>query len=384
MIVDYIRTIQELKSVTDEEGNTLIHLAALWNFPEVISQCVEERPTDISAVVNIENKEGHTPIHLAVMYNRLKKNHNDIDYQDSCYVLREQYLKTNSIGFSYPIGSFPYDVFVLLWVLGADINAADRQGNTPLQIAVELYKGTGTYSYDCKNHGEIGALSRIVIALVNIFDADQTIKNKQGLSCNDLIANAPKGNVELVALSKLLAEAKMTKLMRDFDAGKLSLEEIIGAAQKLGCLMSLAERLYHLKKYSNAYCAYQFIESKDIYYVEANEKMVRILKKVKAEGYAQLPLQEKPNYEEALFRASLRGGITELVMELHQAEHQRILSLEEENARLKQELDALRPPQEIHSPSSSSFWRNFEESEDEVANTPPTVSRSLGSTQNPR
>lgn len=92
VIVNYIGAIQELKSVRDEDQNTLIHLAALHNFPEVIFECAERWPNDILAAVNIQNTEGDTPIHLAVRDSRFKKNSKDIDYEDSCHTLRLQYV----------------------------------------------------------------------------------------------------------------------------------------------------------------------------------------------------------------------------------------------------------------------------------------------------
>ncbi len=79
---------------SDSEGNTPLHLAALWDFPEITTYLITS-----GAAVNARNNQGITPMHYAV--------------------------KNNSV-----------EVCRILYDHGAVIDARDNYGNTPLHTAI--------------------------------------------------------------------------------------------------------------------------------------------------------------------------------------------------------------------------------------------------------
>ena len=78
----------------DGQGNTPLHLAALWDFPEIAAYLI-----DLGAETNARNTQGLTPLHYAVKNNGIKM----------CQILANR---------------------------GASIDARDSYGNTPLHTAI--------------------------------------------------------------------------------------------------------------------------------------------------------------------------------------------------------------------------------------------------------
>ena len=114
-------------SMTDISGNTPLHLAAQWDYLDIVSDLIEQ-----GADVNTHNKEGFTPIHYAAKNNSsevcliLANNSALIDARDS---YGNTPLHTAVSWESVQAAKF-------LLFRGANVHLRNLSGNTPLHTAV--------------------------------------------------------------------------------------------------------------------------------------------------------------------------------------------------------------------------------------------------------
>ncbi|MCK5155253.1 MAG: ankyrin repeat domain-containing protein, partial [Spirochaetales bacterium] len=113
--------------LADTSGNTPIHMAVQWDYPEIVSYLIEQ-----GANINVHNFEGFTPIHYAVKNNSIK----------ICQVLmnngalinaRDSYSNT-PLHTAISWESVQAAKFLLL--RGANVHLRNLSGNTPLHTAV--------------------------------------------------------------------------------------------------------------------------------------------------------------------------------------------------------------------------------------------------------
>ncbi len=110
----------------DSEGNSPLHLAALWDFPEITSFLISS-----GAAVNARNTQGLTPMHYAVKNNSVAV----------CRILHEHGA---GIDARDNYGNTPLHTAIswgssqsakLLLLLGANVELRNLSGNTPLHTA---------------------------------------------------------------------------------------------------------------------------------------------------------------------------------------------------------------------------------------------------------
>ncbi len=111
----------------DSNGNTPLHMAAAWDFPEITSYLINQ-----GADTNQHNREGLTPLHSAVKNNSIKV----------CQILTNNGAEIDSRD-SY--GNTPLHTAInweasqtakFLLLRGADVRLRNLSGNTPLHTAV--------------------------------------------------------------------------------------------------------------------------------------------------------------------------------------------------------------------------------------------------------
>ncbi len=406
--------LHEFGSITDADGNTLLHLAALHDCSQIIVYCIKTSKKSTSLMVNSKNKNGDTPLHLAIGNCRIRDMHrSDLwpqygseHYKNTCRALQKEYLERGELNVHYD----HYDIFFLLWLLGADINAKDSRGNPPLHIAVALSGSSDSYdyNYEYKNHMRDEELSKIAIALRDVFGATEYQVDVKGRSFKDVVSEAcKKGHFE--GFFGHIIRDQMTKLIEALGKDKdndVKLQKAIDFAKESDSLMRLANYLYHdLKDFKNSYDVYALVgkyPSDD--YIEANKKMAEAIMHLltaHAAGYCELSQEEIEDYKRNLFVHTLLSqehevaarllqhelmGLSNLTLKVgtldgtpesylpiaacFRQEHQRAESLakenstlKEENQNLRRELNELRQSKETRNDSSSSeFWAKANDS----------------------
>ncbi len=122
----YIINEQNLQG-SDTDGNTPLHLAALWDYPEAVSFLI-----DHGAAVNARNDQGLTPLHYAVKNNSV----------EICRILQAREAKIDArdnygntpLHTAISWGSSQCAKFLLL--LKANVELRNLSGNTPMHTAV--------------------------------------------------------------------------------------------------------------------------------------------------------------------------------------------------------------------------------------------------------
>lgn len=112
---------------TDRNGDTPLHLAALWNTSEVIDYLLS-----LGAAVNSRNELGITPLHYAVKSNNVKIVRLLADH-GAVIDARDNYGNT-PLHTAISWGSASASKLLLL--LGADVQLRNLSGNTPLHTSV--------------------------------------------------------------------------------------------------------------------------------------------------------------------------------------------------------------------------------------------------------
>ncbi|UCC74223.1 MAG: ankyrin repeat domain-containing protein [Gemmatimonadota bacterium] len=123
-----------LVAQTDQQGRTLLHLAARFGHAEVCAALA-----DAGADVHAEDEDGETPLHSATRRNQLAVAQCLLKHGAETE-RRNEYGRTPLLLAARETGNV--EMGRLLIAAGADVNATDRQGATPLILAAWMgYRG---------------------------------------------------------------------------------------------------------------------------------------------------------------------------------------------------------------------------------------------------
>ncbi|MCP5369897.1 MAG: ankyrin repeat domain-containing protein [Rickettsiaceae bacterium] len=200
--VQYIQNNTQALYVTDEDGNTPLHLASLLGKTEVVKALLEANINP-----NRQNKDGNTALHIAVrdiqhcqgyleVVNLLIKNKADLNIQN----------ETGDTPLHIASLFGKKEVVEALLEANINPNRQNKAGDTPLHIAVRNRQ-------QCNEYSEVAKL-----LIKN--KADHTIKNAEGDTALHLAAF--KGNVEI--FEEIFEEI----LIAAEQAGKETLESLLG------------------------------------------------------------------------------------------------------------------------------------------------------------
>ncbi|RDD41722.1 Transient receptor potential cation channel subfamily A member 1 [Trichoplax sp. H2] len=184
--------------ILDEEGNTLLHLAAKGNHRDTIKHILEDIKTKD---INVRNTFGQKPIHIAAKYGHNRVVHNMIRNGAD--------INSKDIYSYYPLhyaakGGFNA-VVQLLVSKNVKINVLDRSDNTPLHLA------------SANGHQEV---TKILLAS----GADPTTINNQGQNCLDIAIENEHAEIGLQIISSKYWEKVLEN--REFD-GQTPMKRLI-------------------------------------------------------------------------------------------------------------------------------------------------------------
>eukprot|EP01138_Halocafeteria_seosinensis_P004619 gb/GECG01004725.1/.p1 GENE.gb/GECG01004725.1/~~gb/GECG01004725.1/.p1 ORF type:complete len:417 (+),score=35.02 gb/GECG01004725.1/:1-1251(+) len=164
-----------LPDIRNEKGDTPVHVVMQLNNEARMKSCMRTLCMDLSAPLNQKNKIGDTPIHIACRKGQPVALRELVSYSKEQGTL--DFNMDNNLGetpLSLALGAgkcFDDDrwrsVNVLLDSENTDCNAKDRNGNTPLHVAVSRRDGA-------KSARE---LSQIIKRLIKEKQADVNLKN---------------------------------------------------------------------------------------------------------------------------------------------------------------------------------------------------------------
>ncbi len=155
----------------DKDGNTPLHIAALWDCSEAAQEIINYS----NAAINIPNKASETPLHIAIRHNHLTSARVLLDNGALTTMLNNK--QQTALHLAVLNGN--QQLVELLILAGAALDAQDKAGNTALHLAIQL------------------ELFDIASLLLNS-DCDRNLMNKKRQTALD-IATA-KRNASLIQL----------------------------------------------------------------------------------------------------------------------------------------------------------------------------------------